>query len=110
MESSPVDEPHLKRANGNGTNGSHGVPSVSEGDGKDSFPATNGEINDGAAVLPPLPTIATDFDRAVKNFAQFFNGQIVDMDDDIDALISGNREPSDATAKQPSHPDKDVPF
>jgi len=59
---------------------------------------------------PPLPEIATDFERAVKNFAQFFNGQVVDMEDDVDALISGGRQPSEAAARQPSHADKDVPF
>jgi len=62
------------------------------------------------AQQPPLPAIATDLDRAVKNFAQFFNGQVVDMEEDLDALISGGRQPSAAAAKQPSHPDKDVPF
>ncbi|MFH7242514.1 MAG: DNA polymerase III subunit gamma/tau [Spirulina sp.] len=60
---------------------------------------------------PPLPEIASDFDRAVKNFAQFFNGQVVDIDDDLDALLGGpSPKPSKAAAHQPSHPDKDVPF
>ncbi len=61
--------------------------------------------------MPPLPEIASDFDRAVKNFAQFFNGQVVDIDDDLDALLGGpSPKPSKAAANQPSHPDKDVPF
>ncbi|QQE63849.1 hypothetical protein GFS31_05200 [Leptolyngbya sp. BL0902] len=60
---------------------------------------------------PPLPEIASDFDRAVKNFAQFFNGQVVDIDDDLDLLLgSPSPKPSTAAAHQPSHPDKDVPF
>ncbi len=60
---------------------------------------------------PSLPAIASDFDRAVKNFAQFFNGQVVDVDDDIGSGIDKMPlKPSDAAAKQPSHPDKDVPF
>jgi DNA polymerase-3 subunit gamma/tau len=61
--------------------------------------------------MPPLPEIASDFDRAVKNFAQFFNGQVVDIDDDLDTLLgSPSPKPSKAAANQPSHPDKDVPF
>ncbi len=61
--------------------------------------------------MPPLPEIASDFDRAVKNFAQFFNGQVVDIDDDIESLLGGpSPKPSQAAANQPSHPDKDVPF
>jgi len=64
-----------------------------------------------ATLPPPLPEMASDFDRAVKNFAHFFNGQVVDMDDDLDALLGGsNPQPSQAAARQPSHPDKDVPF
>jgi DNA polymerase-3 subunit gamma/tau len=83
---------------------------VSQPDHTDDLSAnhTNGSV----AELPQasLPEIGTDFERAVKNFAHFFNGQVVDMDDDVNALISGGRKPSDAAAKQPSHPDKDVPF
>jgi DNA polymerase-3 subunit gamma/tau len=74
---------------------------------------TSVEGNGTAANLAPhpsLPEIASDFDRAVKNFAQFFNGQVVDLEDEVDALISGGRQPSEAAANQPSHPDKDVPF
>jgi DNA polymerase-3 subunit gamma/tau len=56
-----------------------------------------------------LPAIASDFDRAVKNFAQFFNGQVVELDDDL-GLNSEPLKPSKAAAQQPSHPDKDVPF
>jgi DNA polymerase-3 subunit gamma/tau len=57
----------------------------------------------------PLPAIASDFDRAVKNFAHFFNGQVVDLDDGP-SLDQTPLKPSEAAAKQPSHPDKDVPF
>jgi DNA polymerase III subunit gamma/tau len=70
---------------------------------------------DVSTPLPPgptaaaLPPIASDFDRAVKNFAQFFNGQVVDLDDD--GVLGGESlKPSKAAANQPSHPDKDVPF
>ncbi|MFZ4639131.1 MAG: DNA polymerase III subunit gamma/tau [Nodosilinea sp.] len=59
---------------------------------------------------PPPPEIATDFERAVKTFAQFFNGQVVDLGDDLNWLAEGPLRPSEAGAKQPSHPDKDVPF
>jgi DNA polymerase-3 subunit gamma/tau len=60
----------------------------------------------------PLPEIVSDFDRAVKNFAQFFNGQVVDLSEDMNPLSGGQPliQPSEAAAKQPSHPDKDVPF
>ena len=87
--------------------------------GSETEPSANGaksntieenSSNPSPSAHPPLPEIASDFDRAVKNFAQFFNGQVVDMEDDIDALISGGRQPSEAAAKQPSHADKDVPF
>ena len=72
------------------------------------FPATvQPEVVQAAP--PPLPEIASDFDRAVKNFAQFFNGQVVDVDDGLD-LGKTPLKPSEAAAKQPSHPDKDVPF
>jgi DNA polymerase-3 subunit gamma/tau len=64
-----------------------------------------------ATLPPPLPEIASDFEQAVKNFAHFFNGQVVDMDDDLESLLGGpNPQPSQAAAHQPSHPDKDVPF
>lgn len=83
--------------------------------GNDSSQPSDAALGGNGAVGPvlpqsSLPEIATDFDRAVKNFAQFFNGQVVHIDDDLDALIRGGREPSDAAAKQPSHPDRDVPF
>ena len=58
---------------------------------------------------PSLPEIASDFERAVKNFAHFFNGQVVDLDDGP-GLSQTPLKPSEAAAKQPSHPDKDVPF
>ncbi|MBE9136337.1 DNA polymerase III subunit gamma/tau [Nodosilinea sp. LEGE 07088] len=62
-------------------------------------------------VSPPMPAIASDFDRAVKNFAQFFNGQVVDLGDDLSTDPTKTTiQPSDAAAKQPSHPDRDVPF
>ncbi|HIK45077.1 MAG TPA: DNA polymerase III subunit gamma/tau, partial [Leptolyngbyaceae cyanobacterium M65_K2018_010] len=58
-----------------------------------------------------LPAMVSDFDRAVKNFAQFFNGQIVEVDEDLNLLLGSDPpKPSKAAAQQPSHPDKDVPF
>ncbi|MEB3289812.1 MAG: DNA polymerase III subunit gamma/tau [Leptolyngbya sp.] len=78
-------------------------------------PRASAEAADrGASALPagpPLPEIISDFDRAVKNFAQFFNGQVVDIDDDLESLLGGPQpQPSQAAARQPSHPAKDVPF
>jgi DNA polymerase-3 subunit gamma/tau len=47
----------------------------------------------------------------VKTFAQFFNGQVVDPDEEINRLLGeGHLRPSEAAANQPSHPDQDVPF
>jgi DNA polymerase-3 subunit gamma/tau len=61
-------------------------------------------------VNPALPAIESDLERAVKNFAQFFNGQVVDMSDEADDSSDQKPTPSKAASKQPSHPDKDVPF
>jgi DNA polymerase-3 subunit gamma/tau len=73
------------------------------------------ELTTAADIPPsvaPLPEIISDFDRAVKNFVQFFNGQVVDLGEDVNPLSGGQPliQPSEAAAKQPSHPDKDVPF
>jgi DNA polymerase-3 subunit gamma/tau len=47
----------------------------------------------------------------VQTFAQFFNGQVVDPDEEINRLLGeGPLRPSAAAANQPSHPDQDVPF
>ncbi len=79
-----------------------------------SPPVSRGQATGEAAWVetqsPPPPEIATDFERAVKTFAQFFNGQVVDLGDDLNWLAEGPLRPSEAGAKQPSHPDKDVPF
>lgn len=79
-----------------------------------SPPVSRGQVTGEAAWVepqaPPPPEIATDFERAVKTFAQFFNGQVVDLGDDLNWLAEGPLRPSEAGAKQPSHPDKDVPF
>ncbi|MFM7219238.1 MAG: DNA polymerase III subunit gamma/tau [Nodosilinea sp.] len=72
-----------------------------------------------APALPPnpvgghsgMPAPLSDLDRAVKTFAQFFNGQVVDPDEEINRLLGeGPLRPSAAAANQPSHPDQDVPF
>ncbi|WP_017298046.1 DNA polymerase III subunit gamma/tau [Nodosilinea nodulosa] len=58
-----------------------------------------------------LPEIDGEIDRVVKNFAQFFNGQVVNLGDDLSADPNKSTiQLSDAAAKQPSHPDDDVPF
>ena len=45
----------------------------------------------------------TDLDRAVKSFAQFFNGQVVNLDDDVSSgAVNGN-----GTSRTR---DRDVPF
>jgi len=60
---------------------------------------------------PGIPAPLSDLDRAVKTFAQFFNGQVVDPDEEINRLLGeGPLRPSEAAANQPSHPDQDVPF
>ncbi|MBW4463072.1 MAG: DNA polymerase III subunit gamma/tau [Nodosilinea sp. WJT8-NPBG4] len=74
-------------------------------------PALAADASPAAPGPPSLPAIASDFDRAVKNFAHFFNGQVVDLDEDLSpGLDSTLLKPSEAAAKQPSHADKDVPF
>ena len=71
-------------------------------------------VAEGPALAPspaPLPEPLSDLDRAVKTFAQFFNGQVVDPDEEINRLLGeGPLRPSEAAANQPSHPDQDVPF
>ncbi|HEY9737691.1 MAG TPA: hypothetical protein V6D06_15460, partial [Trichocoleus sp.] len=73
---------------------------------------------------PPQPQplngipIESEFDRAVKSFAQFFNGQVVSLDDDAAGKPSG--KPSGKSSNEneqaedsPSYymgPDSDVPF
>lgn len=54
-----------------------------------------------------MPT--SDFDRAVKNFADFFNGQIVSLEDPSDANESTT--PAKPVPPEPlTPPDSDVPF
>ena len=58
---------------------------------------------------------ATDLDRAVKSFAEFFNGQIVNLDDDDDdeeeAKKDQNGQPPPGDKPKPSSsPGSDVPF
>ncbi|MBD2111346.1 MULTISPECIES: DNA polymerase III subunit gamma/tau [Cyanophyceae] len=74
-------------------------------------PALAADTSPAAPAPSSLPAIASDFDRAVKNFAHFFNGQVVDLDEDLSpGLDTTLLKPSEAAAKQPSHADKDVPF
>ncbi|MEA5451681.1 DNA polymerase III subunit gamma/tau [Leptolyngbya sp. CCNP1308] len=74
-------------------------------------PPLPAEASSSTPAATSLPAIASDFDRAVKNFAHFFNGQVVDLDDDLNPEPdTTGLKPSEAAAKQPSHADKDVPF
>jgi DNA polymerase-3 subunit gamma/tau len=66
--------------------------------------------------VPPGPTPAdwqpdSDLDRAVKSFAEFFNGQIVSLEDD-DEADTKNGQPKKASqdTPKPSSPGSDVPF
>jgi len=83
-------------------------------------PPSNAESADTAA-KPDAPAPAdapwqpeSDLDRAVKNFAQFFNGQIVNLDDDLPDLAAGNGAADPELPKPedsfPTDPDDDVPF
>ncbi|MEO0456424.1 MAG: DNA polymerase III subunit gamma/tau [Cyanobacteria bacterium P01_A01_bin.114] len=58
---------------------------------------------------PPDPSaswsIDSEFDRSVKSFAQFFNGQIVNLDEEADTSPQSLEK-----AKPPSQPGPDVPF
>ncbi|MEO0984685.1 MAG: DNA polymerase III subunit gamma/tau [Cyanobacteria bacterium J06639_14] len=75
---------------------------------------------------PPAWTPSSDFDRAVKSFAEFFNGQIVSLDDEEEEPSKNGKKSKgkkgkgspkdkkatggDATVKPPPSPDSDVPF
>ena len=86
-------------------------------------PATSPEASPPPAIAPPTasptatPTTdwqpATDLDRAVKSFAEFFNGQIVNLDDDEneEATSEQNSQSSNGDKPKPSSsPGSDVPF
>ena len=51
----------------------------------------------------------SDVDRAVKSFAEFFNGQIVDLSDDSDETAKDGKG-SKNNSKPSSSPGRDVPF
>ncbi|MGD1930351.1 MAG: DNA polymerase III subunit gamma/tau [Leptolyngbyaceae cyanobacterium] len=56
---------------------------------------------------------STDLDRAVKSFAEFFNGQIVNLDDDENeeaASEQNGQSPKGDKPKPSSSPGSDVPF
>jgi len=54
---------------------------------------------------------ASDVDRAVKSFAEFFNGQIVDLsDNDEESAAADPGKPGKGRAKPSSSPGHDVPF
>lgn len=102
---------------------------------RDPSPSTAGAQPPAAPSLPrqqpspppPLPTqplspsnqastpsgwaSTSDLDRAVKSFADFFNGQIVSLDDEETDLPPNQPDQSgDAQVNPPSKPDSDVPF
>ncbi|MGB3136555.1 MAG: DNA polymerase III subunit gamma/tau [Nodosilinea sp.] len=77
--------------------------------GSETVPEAQTSSSSPSPEVPQPPAIASDFDRAVKNFAHFFNGQVVDVDDE-QTPSSAPLKPSKAAAQQPSHPDRDVPF
>lgn len=56
---------------------------------------------------PLLPIIDSDFDRAVKSFAQFFNGQVVTLDEPLDIAGDAGTERLDPDGGKP---DRNVPF
>lgn len=69
-------------------------------------PSLEASLPQPEAVPPHLPEIASDLERAVKSFAQFFNGQIINLDDDL-----GSRDsPSKNNHIPNGDPDRDVPF
>lgn len=67
------------------------------------------------AAEPPPPTgtqnwrSESDIDRAVKSFAEFFNGQIVNLEED-EAADPATQAGNGRQAKPSSSPGKDVPF
>ncbi|MEM8804574.1 MAG: DNA polymerase III subunit gamma/tau [Cyanobacteria bacterium P01_G01_bin.38] len=74
-------------------------PSTSSGQASPPHPLTPSPPTE-----PPANwSIDSDFDRSVKSFAQFFNGQIVNLDEDADE--SSPTKPQDL-----SQPGPDVPF
>lgn len=80
-------------------------------------PAPTAVANPAPPITAPEPaapdyTTETDLDRAVKSFSEFFNGQIVDMDDDDGG--NGATAPGDASANDEARKGttdlRDVPF
>ncbi|MEL6764141.1 MAG: hypothetical protein AAFO87_10855 [Cyanobacteria bacterium J06607_6] len=81
-------------------------------------PATSSAASPPPAASPTATPAAdwqpsTDLDRAVKSFAEFFNGQIVNLDDDEneEAAREQNGQSSKGDKPKPSSsPGSDVPF
>jgi DNA polymerase-3 subunit gamma/tau len=63
-----------------------------------------------SAAAPVAWQPESDLDRAVKSFAEFFNGQIVDMDDDAEDENGKSTKGSHKKSKPSSSPGNDVPF
>jgi len=85
-----------------------------------SAPST---VSEAAAPVVPTPGTSpaaappanwqpeSDLDRAVKSFAEFFNGQIVAMEDDAEDDGKNGKSKKKGNKSQPSSsPGKDVPF
>ncbi|MEO1094182.1 MAG: DNA polymerase III subunit gamma/tau [Cyanobacteria bacterium J06638_28] len=63
------------------------------------------------ASIPASWAPTSDLDRAVKSFADFFNGQIVSLDDEEADVSSQQSDKSENAQTKPSaKPDSDVPF
>ncbi|MEM1292503.1 MAG: DNA polymerase III subunit gamma/tau [Cyanobacteria bacterium P01_H01_bin.162] len=86
-------------------------------------PATSSAASPPPAASPPAasPTAtpaadwqpSTDLDRAVKSFAEFFNGQIVNLDDDENEQAAREQNGQSSKGDKPkpsSSPGSDVPF
>ncbi|NER78487.1 MAG: DNA polymerase III subunit gamma/tau [Leptolyngbya sp. SIO1D8] len=64
-----------------------------------------------APVSPTAWTPVSDFDRTVQRFAEFFNGQIVSLEEEEDSPTNGKSASGEnVSLKPPASPDSDVPF
>lgn len=71
---------------------------------------TDTDTASASSAEPPWQA-ESDIDRAVKSFAEFFNGQIVDLSDDEAADNNGSSSPPKSDSSKPSaSPGSDVPF
>ncbi len=86
----------------------HSPPSSSNPSAPPGAPASVSSPGEAAPGAPAGWKSETDLERSVKSFAQFFSGQIVNLDDDP---ADGAEQGSAQAASQPSaEPGPDVPF